>query len=177
MLEAMGIVRTAVGSGPDAGAIVAADPAAPSASALRLHMATRTLPIHDVVQTRTCSRSWAVQEAAAAGHRDLDFYGHRHPARRDGRRGPLTRGVPSQLDADLHVAMAGLAGNVLVEAMMVSLRDSIHGYVMPAFRSSTTGLRSRPTSAASTAASSPPSLADTAPRPPNSYDAHRGYFE
>ena len=130
VLEAMGIVRTAVGSGPDAGAIVAADPAASIGAAIRLHMATRTLPIHDVVQTRTLLESWAVQEAAGQAP-DLDFSAIDTllDAMDDE---DLSPEAFHRLDADLHVAMAGLAGNVLVEAMMVSLRDSIHGYVMQA---------------------------------------------
>ena len=44
VLEAMGVVRTAVGSGPESGAIVSADPAVSIGSALRLHIATKFLP-------------------------------------------------------------------------------------------------------------------------------------
>jgi GntR family transcriptional repressor for pyruvate dehydrogenase complex len=130
VLEAMGIVRTAVGSGPDSGAIVAADPAASIGVALRLHMATHTLPIRDVVQTRILLESWAVQEAAErAGELDLQGLDALLDAMDDE---TLTPEAFHRLDADLHVAMAALAGNVLVEAMMVSLRESISGYVMQA---------------------------------------------
>ncbi|QTJ67071.1 FadR family transcriptional regulator [Rhodococcus sp. ZPP] len=130
VLEAMGIVRTAVGSGPDSGAIVAADPAASIGVALRLHMATHTLPIRDVVQTRILLESWAVQEAAErAGELDLQGLDALLDAM-DGE--TLTPEAFHRLDADLHVAMAALAGNVLVEAMMVSLRESISGYVLQA---------------------------------------------
>ncbi|AWK75122.1 GntR family transcriptional regulator [Rhodococcus oxybenzonivorans] len=130
VLEAMGIVRTAVGSGPDSGAIVAADPAASIGVALRLHMATHTLPIRDVVQTRILLESWAVQEAAErASELDLQGLDALLDAMDDE---TLTPEAFHRLDADLHVAMAALAGNVLVEAMMVSLRESISGYVMQA---------------------------------------------
>ncbi|MEU2001853.1 FadR/GntR family transcriptional regulator [Rhodococcus sp. NPDC019627] len=130
VLEAMGIVRTAVGSGPDSGAIVAADPAASIGVALRLHMATHTLPIRDVVQTRILLESWAVQEAAErAGELDLQGLDALLDAMDDE---TLTPEAFHRLDADLHVAMAALAGNVLVEAMMVSLRESISGYVLQA---------------------------------------------
>ena len=130
VLEAMGIVRTAVGSGPDSGAIVAADPAASIGVALRLHMATHTLPIRDVVQTRILLESWAVQEATErAGELDLQGLDALLDAMDDE---TLTPEAFHRLDADLHVAMAALAGNVLVEAMMVSLRESISGYVMQA---------------------------------------------
>lgn len=128
VLEAMGVVRTAVGSGPEAGAYVMADPATSIGSALRLHMATRFLPIPDVVQTRVLLESWALREAAGRTPDLSDVESLLD--RMDDLELP-----PEQfhrLDAELHVRLAGLAGNVLVEAMMTSLRDSIHGYVMKA---------------------------------------------
>jgi GntR family transcriptional repressor for pyruvate dehydrogenase complex len=36
------------------------------------------------------------------------------------------------LDAEFHVALSGLAGNVLIAAVMTSLRSAIHGYVLAA---------------------------------------------
>ncbi|WP_037144113.1 FadR/GntR family transcriptional regulator [Rhodococcoides fascians] len=128
VLEAMGVVRTAAGSGPDSGAIVMADPATSIGSALRLHMATRFLPIADVVQTRVLLESWALREAAG---RDIDLATVEAllDAMDDVTLSPERF---HRLDAELHVALAGLAGNVLVEAMMTSLRESIHGYVMKA---------------------------------------------
>lgn len=128
VLEAMGVVKTSVGSGPDAGAFVVADPATSIGAALRLHMATRFLPIRDVVQTRVLLESWALREAAG---RELDLTAVDELL---DRMDDLDL-APEQfhrLDAELHVRFAGLAGNVLVEAMMTSLRDSIHGYVMDA---------------------------------------------
>ncbi|HEY5853762.1 MAG TPA: GntR family transcriptional regulator, partial [Aldersonia sp.] len=65
VLEAMGVVRTAAGSGPESGAIVVADPVASIGSALRLHMATKLLPIADIVSTRILLETWAVREAAS----------------------------------------------------------------------------------------------------------------
>lgn len=128
VLEAMGLVRTAVGSGPDAGAIVVADPAASIGAALRLHTVTRTLPIHDVVQVRTLLESWAVREAAAGEH-DFTAIETLLDQMDDDN---LSAEEFHRLDADLHLALAGLAGNVLVEAMMTSLRESINDYVMAA---------------------------------------------
>ncbi|MQY29392.1 FadR/GntR family transcriptional regulator [Nocardia aurantia] len=130
VLEAMGVVRTSAGSGPDAGAIVAADPAASIGTALRLHVATHTLPVRDLVQTRILLETWAVREAAfrAAGNPlpevDALLDAMDDPA--------LSPDQFHRLDADLHVALTGLAGNVLIEAMMSSLREAIHGYVMAA---------------------------------------------
>jgi GntR family transcriptional regulator, transcriptional repressor for pyruvate dehydrogenase complex len=128
VLEAMGVVRTAVGSGPDAGAIVVADPITSIASALRLHTATKYLPIPDLVDTRILLESWAVHEAARRQPKpDLAGIDELLNAMDDLE---LTPEEFHRLDAALHVAMSGLAGNVVVEAMMAALRDSIHGYVM-----------------------------------------------
>ena len=128
VLEAMGVVRTTVGSGPEAGAIVVADPVTSIGSALRLHAATKYLPIPDLVETRILLESWAVQEVA-----------HRNPgpdfAEVDEVLGAmdnpeLTPEEFFRLDATFHIAMSALAGNVVVAAMMAALRDSMHGYFM-----------------------------------------------
>ncbi len=128
VLEAMGVVRTAVGSGPESGAIVIADPAVSIGSALRLHIATKFLPVHDVVSTRILLESWALRETAA--HRpipDLTKVEQMLDTMDDP---DLTPEEFHRLDANFHVGLCALAGNVVVEAMMTSLRDAIHGYVM-----------------------------------------------
>ena len=130
VLEAMGVVRTSVGSGPDAGAVIVADPSSALSSALRLHLATSHLPISDIVQTRVLLESWAAREAArrsgagdlATAERlldDMDDPG-------------LTPERFHLLDAEFHVTLTALAGNVLIAAVMAALRESIHGYVMAA---------------------------------------------
>src|SRR5919107_5766198 len=63
VLEAMGVVRAGVGSGPDAGTVVISDPTAALGSALRLHVATQHLPVADIVETRVLLESWAVSHA------------------------------------------------------------------------------------------------------------------
>src|SRR5690349_5405863 len=63
ILEAMGVVRSGVGSGPDAGTVVISDPAAALGSALRLHVATQHLPVADIVETRVLLESWAAAQA------------------------------------------------------------------------------------------------------------------
>ncbi len=143
VLEAMGVVRTAVGSGPDSGAVVVADPASSIGSALRLHIATKFLPIADLVDTRILLETWAVREATA---RRPDLAGVR--AMLDAMDDPaLSPDEFHRRDAAFHVALTGLAGNVVIKAMMASLRDSIHDYVMagvpllPDWGAVATGLR------------------------------------
>ncbi|BBY19653.1 FadR/GntR family transcriptional regulator [Mycolicibacterium litorale] len=128
VLEAMGVVRTAVGSGPEAGAIVVADPISSIGAALRLHTATKHLPIADLVETRILLESWALREAADRRPRpDLTAVDGCLDAMDDATLGPEQF---LRLDAAFHVAMSELAGNVVVAAMMAALRDSIHGYVL-----------------------------------------------
>jgi len=131
VLEAMGVVRAGVGSGPEAGTVVVADPAVPLSAAVRLHLGTRALPIGDVVDARVLLETWAA--AAAATH------GAGTPAL--ARAGELLRAMDEEtlsadafhrLDAEFHVALAEAAGNVLVTAVMVALREAVHSYVMTA---------------------------------------------
>lgn len=123
ILEAMGVVRAGVGSGPDAGTVVIADPTAALGSALRLHVATAHLPVRDIVETRVLLESWAVSRvrpdatvmARAAelldlmdAASDVDYF--------------------LELDVQFHLALASAAGNAVVSAMMGSLRESIQNY-------------------------------------------------
>lgn len=128
VLEAMGVVRTAAGSGPDAGAVVVGEPAASMGVALRLHAATSRLPVADLVATRVLLETWAVARAATSPGRDTG-------AARALLEAMDTAEEPERfhlLDAEFHVALAALAGNAVVEAVMASLREAIHGYVMAA---------------------------------------------
>ena len=124
ILEAMGVVRAGVGSGPDAGTVVISDPTAALGSALRLHVATQHLPVADIVETRVLLESWAVAHAAPNAP-ELDIAEEL-----------LYRMAPEglavndflALDVRFHLALADAAGNAVVSAMMGSLRESIQGY-------------------------------------------------
>ncbi len=130
ILDAMGVVRTSSGSGPNSGAIVVSNPAAGLSSAFRYHVATRHLPVQDIVQTRILLETWAGR-AAALHERDND-------AALDGARGMLDamddpdidQEIFHLLDAQFHVAVASLAGNAVIETIMAALSESIRGYVI-----------------------------------------------
>jgi GntR family transcriptional repressor for pyruvate dehydrogenase complex len=133
ILEAMGIVRAGVGSGPEAGTVVISDPTAALGSALRLHVATQHLPVSDIVETRVLLESWAAARArpdapevaaAAALLDEMDAVGKGA----DGK-GSLAVDDFLALDVRFHLALADAAGNAVVSAMMGSLRESIQGYV------------------------------------------------
>lgn len=137
VLEAMGLIRTASGSGPESGAVLIADPAAPIGAALRWHLTSRSLPVADIVGTRVLIESWSLREAATR---------QQHPA--DGQqavdlataRALLLEMNDPDLDADdflaldtrFHVALADLAGNTVIAAIMAAMREGIEGYVTAA---------------------------------------------
>ncbi len=130
VLEAMGLIRTAAGSGPEAGAVVISDPAAPIGAALRWHLASRHLPVADLVGARILIETWAVS-AAAARAPDADLSQARE----------LLQAMESEslsaaeflaLDARFHVSLAGLAGNAVIAAIMGALREGIQAYVTAA---------------------------------------------
>ncbi|HYH76085.1 MAG TPA: FadR/GntR family transcriptional regulator [Arthrobacter sp.] len=124
ILEAMGVVRAGVGSGPEAGTVVISDPTAALGSALRLHVATQHLPVSDIVQTRVLLESWAASHARPDSA-DLDV-----AARLLEEMDADAMAVDDflALDVRFHLALADAAGNAVVSAMMGSLRESITGY-------------------------------------------------
>ncbi|MFP3714151.1 FadR/GntR family transcriptional regulator [Puerhibacterium sp. TATVAM-FAB25] len=127
VLEAMGIVRTAVGSGPGAGATVIGRPAAGLGAAVRLHVASGTLPVADVVATRAVLEAWAVGQAAARWSDDED--GDLREILEAMRAPGLA--VPDfvALDQDFHLALVRCCGNPLVEAVLAGLRAAVGSYV------------------------------------------------
>jgi GntR family transcriptional regulator, transcriptional repressor for pyruvate dehydrogenase complex len=130
VLEAMGIVRTAAGSGAGAGAVIVADPSTALASALRLHLATSHLIIDDIVATRLLIESWSVRTAASAKTRGQFLEAERLLDAMDDL--ALTPEEFHHLDAEFHIELARLAGNPLVAAVMTALRESIQAYVLAA---------------------------------------------
>jgi GntR family transcriptional repressor for pyruvate dehydrogenase complex len=130
VLEAMGVVRTAVGSGADAGAVIIADPSAALSAALRLHLASSHLLVDDLLATRLLLETWSVRAAAkTAGRAGLDAAQAALAAMDDPALAPEEF---HRLDAEFHVSLSIAAGNPLVAATMSALRDSIHAYVMAA---------------------------------------------
>ncbi len=134
VLDAIGVVRTGVGSGPQSGAVVIANPSAGLAATLRLHMATNHFPVADIVQTRIMMETWAAVEAAQQP---------RDAKQEDALRALLVEmdspGLGREefhvLDAAFHVLLSSLAGNTVITAMMESLRSAIQSYVSDAIDS------------------------------------------
>jgi DNA-binding FadR family transcriptional regulator len=128
ILEAMGIVRTAVGSGPSAGATVIDRPAAGLGAAVRLHVASGTLPVSDVVRTRVLLEASAVRDAAARLPDELALEavrGHLDAMAAPG----LGATTFLEHDQDFHIELARLGGNQLVEAILDGMRAAVGSYV------------------------------------------------
>lgn len=126
VLEAMGVVRSGVGSGPTAGTLVIAEPGAALGAALRLHLATDHLTAADVVETRVLLETWAAGQAVpnSAELDQADALIERMEA------SGVTVDHFLLLDAGFHVALTRAAGNPLISAMMAALRESIEGYTL-----------------------------------------------
>ncbi len=126
VLEVMGLIRTATGSGPTAGAIVTATPQGGLAQLLRLQVAAQGFPIPDVYETRLLLEEWAV--AHLAGLSDTDLADARatlaamdHP--------DVTIEEFLSLDSQFHLRLTEAAGNVVVSATMAGLRTTIESYI------------------------------------------------
>lgn len=126
VLEVMGLIRTATGSGPSSGAIVIAAPSGGMAALLRLQIAAQGFPLDDVMRTRLVLEDAVVAALAsspssdtAAAHRLLDAMDA----------DDLTAAEFLALDAQLHLALAEAGGNAVIAATMAGLRDAIESYV------------------------------------------------
>ena len=126
MLEVMGLIRTATGSGPQAGAIVIATPTGGLSTLLRLQVAAQGFPLEDVVRTRLVLEDAVVASLAGSDSRDLSA-AHRLLDAMDAVH--LTSDEFLALDAQLHLALAEATGNTVIAAMMAGLRTAIESYV------------------------------------------------
>ncbi|WP_341973861.1 FCD domain-containing protein [Microbacterium sp. LTA6] len=126
VLEVMGLIRTATGSGPQSGAIVIATPTGGLSTLLRLQVAAHGFPLEDVVRTRLVLEDAVVTALAGAHNRDLSA-AHQTLDAMDA--ADLSPSEFLALDAQLHLALAESSGNTVIAAMMTGLRTSIESYV------------------------------------------------
>lgn len=131
VLDAMGLVRSATGSGPSAGAVLISEPSVALAWALRMHIATRALPIGDIVQARLLLETQSALESAARpdspDRQAVLGEASRLLDEMDAPELPADQFHAS--DAQFHILLTSLAGNLVVETMMASLREATIGYV------------------------------------------------
>jgi len=128
VLEVLGLIRTNVGSGPSAGAIIVALPGGGMSAFMRLQVAAQGFPVADVVKTRLILEGAVATELAHAARQQppdlagsellLDAMDQPH----------LTEAEFLALDAQFHLSLAEAAGNQVVTATMAGLRSAIEGY-------------------------------------------------
>lgn len=126
VLEALGLVRTQTGSGPQSGAIIIGAPSGGMSSLMRLQVAAKGFAVADVVRTRIVLECAIVADLART---DIDL----RPAMlllgaMDS--DTLTPEEFLALDARFHLALAEMSGNLVIAAMMAGLRNSIESYVI-----------------------------------------------
>lgn len=124
VLEVLGVVRTATGSGPTAGAMIVTTPRGGLAAFLRLQVAANGFPLTDVVRTRIVLEC-DVAERLSATDADLgEIVGILDAMDAE----TLTSEEFLALDARFHQSLAEASGNAVVSAMMAGLRSSIEAY-------------------------------------------------
>lgn len=128
VLEVLGLIRTASGSGPQSGAIIIARPTGGMSALVRLQVAAHGFAVRDVVKTRLVLESAVVGELAEASAPDLDAALELLDAMEQPGE-PLTRDEYLTLDQAFHLALAVASGNEVIASMMAGLRDSIEKYV------------------------------------------------
>ncbi|MBD8219558.1 FadR family transcriptional regulator [Microbacterium sp. CFBP 13617] len=124
VLEVLGVVRTATGSGPNAGAMIVTTPRGGLGAFLRLQVAANGFPLADVVRTRVVLEC-DVAERLARGDADLTEVTGILDAMDAADLDPVEF---LALDARFHQALAEVSGNAVVSAMMAGLRSSIESY-------------------------------------------------
>jgi len=125
VLESMGLLRTASGSGPNAGAIITATPEGGMATLMRLQVAAKGFPFDEIVDTRVLLESAVVHRLANADEPDLGPAESTLQAMRDA---ALTPEEFLALDAQFHVWLAEASGNGVVASVMSGLRTAIESY-------------------------------------------------
>ena len=126
VLEVLGLIRTSVGSGPSAGAIIVALPGGGMSALMRLQVAARGFPVADVVKTRLVLEASVVTELAEARPRPALSGSERLLEAMES--AELTEAEFLALDAQFHLSLAEASGNQVVTATMAGLRSAIEGY-------------------------------------------------
>ncbi|MFI5684410.1 FadR/GntR family transcriptional regulator [Streptomyces sp. NPDC051636] len=131
VLEAQGVLRSRVGTGPGSGSVISAMPSNGLTQLLRLHMALANFPLDDVVEARaTLERASARLAAGHASQEDLSRI--REPlVRMDDK--ALGRELFNDYDTAFHVAIAEAGGNRLMADMTVAVRNAVRRTLLTVF--------------------------------------------
>jgi len=126
VLEVLGLIRTASGSGPSAGAIIVALPGGGMSALMRLQVAAQGFPVADVVKTRLILEAAVVVELAGAAIASDLTEAEQLLEAMDAPE--LTEAEFLALDTQFHLSLATASGNQVITATMAGLRSAIEGY-------------------------------------------------
>lgn len=130
-LQAQGVLRMSVGTGPDSGTSVAALPGHALQRFLRLHVALANFPPADVVEARVMLERHSVRLAAEHTTAcEVDALDRIAGAMDDP---AVDRDRFNELDTEFHVALAEAGGNRLVAEMTSAIRESLRQPLRAAF--------------------------------------------
>ncbi|GGE97778.1 FadR/GntR family transcriptional regulator [Mycetocola zhadangensis] len=127
VLEVLGLIRTATGSGPSAGAIIVALPGGGMSALMRLQVAATGFAVADIVGTRlVLETAVAADLAESAPKRSLEASVGLLDVMESR---TLSADEFLALDAQFHLSLAEASGNQVIAATMAGLRSSIESYV------------------------------------------------
>lgn len=126
VLDVMGLLTTATGSGPQSGAIIVARPGGGMSALMRLQAAAQGFDARDIVDTRITLESAVARTLAERADPALDdarllIEAMNHP--------DTSRAQFLVLDTRFHLALAEAAGNQVIVATMAGLRSAVEGYI------------------------------------------------
>jgi DNA-binding FadR family transcriptional regulator len=130
-LEAMGIIESKVGSGPDAGSVVTGQSTAALANLLRLHLALAQISRTDLVETRLQLERGAARGAAAA-HKPADIAALQELLV-EMRDPDVEYQRFTALDTEFHVGIARMSGNALTANLTQALCGAVEHEMTAAF--------------------------------------------
>ena len=130
VLEVLGLIRTAVGSGPSAGAIIVARPGGGMSALMRLQVAAQGFAVTDVVKTRLVLEGAIVAELAEACRTGSPGLAGCEQILTAMEAQTRTEAEFLALDAQFHLSLAEANGNQVIMATMAGLRSAIEGYAL-----------------------------------------------
>lgn len=131
VLEAMGVVRSAAGHGPDGGTVLTVGSSLALTRLLRLHIGLANFPMPDVIETRVMFERWSCRLAAQFATED-EIARLRETLDAMNRPG-ITRQEFNDLDTRFHVQIADASHNRMVADMTTAIRDAMSWWIMYSF--------------------------------------------
>lgn len=131
VLDAQGVLRSAVGSGAAAGTFVAAMPSDALTRFLRLHIALSNFVFADVVEARVTLERSSV--ALAARQPNDERLAAVRAAVAAMEADDVDRATFNEADTEFHMAIAEASGNRLVTTLTVAIRNAMRRPILSAF--------------------------------------------